>query len=171
MILSEYDVGDNGSHAVARRKIAGEPRVILSAWEDVDMANLSCVGLFPDDARSLAGALMRAANGEMPEFPDRAIPFEPKPWQERFVILWTDETGDQAHTLVYHELPEDHPAYNDPKFTPARIYERGDLRENDTIVTTREEAILAIGKSDADHPLAIPVEIAKEMGWIPGGFD
>lgn len=72
MVPSEYDVGDaSGTHAVAIGTVDGKHRVILSAWETEEMDNLSCIALSPERARSLASALIRAADNAPPDWPQK----------------------------------------------------------------------------------------------------
>ena len=88
--------------------------------------------------------------------------------EERYVIAWTDPEGKPGiYTIVYHDLPESDPRYNDVEFTAIRTYAKGDLNPGETIVTDFDQARELIEGTDPMHHIAVPAGLAHELGWFP----
>ena len=87
---------------------------------------------------------------------------------QSYIIVWADTAGlGLVAPLVYHDLPRDDPRYAAKEFTPIRTYRRDQLRSTDRIVDTADEAKLLIKRTDPPHPMAIPISVARELGWFP----
>ncbi len=88
--------------------------------------------------------------------------------EERYVIAWIDPDGKPGvYTLVYHDLPESDPRYEDVEFTAIRTYAGADLNPEERIVTDFDQAKELIEGTDLMHHIAVPAELAKKLGWFP----
>jgi hypothetical protein len=92
---------------------------------------------------------------------------------QTYVLAWPGaDTGtrrrfEEVNTLIFHDLPESDPDYNNPEYTWIRTYARDQLRPTDTVITSGEQAEVALKGATPEEPIAIPVSLARELDWFP----
>ena len=84
---------------------------------------------------------------------------------QSYIIVWND--AGYPRSLVYHDLAEGNTNDFDSAHPRMLAYRREQLRATDRIVTDVLEAELLFASATADEPIAIPVGLARDLGWFP----
>ena len=83
---------------------------------------------------------------------------------ESYILLWMNEAGGIRTLLIHDDVEGDEP---DPEYTEVRAYRRDQLRADTPIADDAIQVKSLVVRSCAQEPVAIPVSLAREMGWFP----